>query len=246
MTAVTDLDPRRDLSLIRERLDLSLHRGEDVTEILQDLASRDALALADLVVGPRSRASSGLISAALEVIEVLEGAVSPAGLYRRLLDLAGGAGPDVLEVAASRHPAASWLVHLSRRVEGSEAGATHLRIAAGHPAFTAACWAHADAGHIRGLICAAALTGLPEPAAALAAVGEVEAAAEAGVRALERTPESPVVATLAAAWGPDLTPILRSAVGHLRTRDSAHALRNQCAGYPAVAALLNTVARGMV
>ena len=71
-------------------------------------------------------------------------------------------------------------------------------------------------------------------------------AAEAAVRTLERTPESPVVATMAASWGPDVTPILRSAVGHLRTRSSAHALRNQSAGYPAVAALLDTVARGMV
>jgi len=246
LSTVNDLDPRRDISLIRERLDLCLHRGEDVTEILEDLAQRDPLALADLVVGPRSQPSAGLISAALGVVETLEGAVSPNGLYRRLMDLAGSAAPDVLEIAAQRHPAASFVVQLSRQVEGAEAGRTHLRAAAGHPSFTAACWAHADAGHWAGLIAAAGETGLPEPAGALAAMGQIDRAAEATVRTLERTPDSPVVATLAAAWGPDITPILRAAVGHLRTRDAAHALRNQSAGYPEVAALLNTVARGMV
>lgn len=246
MSAVNDLDPRRDISLIRERLALALGDNEDVSEILEDLAQRDPLALADLVVGPRAQSSSGLVQAALKVIDVLEKAVSPTGLYRRLLDLAGSAAPDVLEVAAKRHPAASWVVQLSRRVEGAEAGRTHLKAAAGHPSFAAACWAHADAGHHVGLIAAAQETGLPEPAGALAALGQVDAAAEAAVRTLERTPESPVVATIAAAWGPDVSPILRAAVGHLRSRDAAHALRNQSAGYPAVAALLNTVARGMV
>ncbi len=246
MSAVTDLDPRRDISLIRERVSLALSQDKDVTEILQDLAERNPLALADLVVGPRATPSAGLVRAALSVIDALEQAVSPTGLYRRLLDLAGAAAPDVLQVAARRHPAASWVVQLSRRVEGEMAGRTHLKAAAGHPAFAAACWAHADAGHVAGLIGAASETGLPEPAAALAGVGLSDAAAQACVRTLERTPESPVVAMMAASWGPDVSPILRAAVGHLRTRDSAHALRTQSAGYPAVAALLNTVARGMV
>lgn len=246
MSAVNDLDPRRDIGLIRERMDLALHREEDVGAILQDLAERNPLALADLVVGPRAPASVGMVRAALQVIEVLEQAVSPAGLYRRLIDLAGPAAPQVLDIACQRHPAAGWLIQLSRRVEGTAAGRTHLAAAAGHPAFTAACWAHADAGHLAGLIAAAGETGLPDPAGALAAVGQLEAAAEAAVRTLERTPDSPVVATLAAAWGPDVRPILRAAVGHLRTRDAAHALRNQSAGYPEIAALLDTVARGMV
>jgi hypothetical protein len=246
VSAVHDLDPRRDIRLIRERLALALHRDEDVQAILEDLAQRAPLALADLIVGPRAQPSAGLARASLGVIDVLEGAVSAAGLYRRLLDLAGSAQGEVLTVAASRHPAASWMVSLSRRVEGEGAGRTHLLHAAGHPAFAAACWAHAEAGHRLGLIAASAETGLPEPCGALASVGDVHGAAEAGVRALERTPDSPVVATLAATWGPDIGPILKSAVGHLRTRPSATALRNQSMGYPAIAALLDTVARGMV
>jgi len=246
MSAVNDLDPRRDMSLIRERLAVALSREEDVEGILSDLAHRDPLALADLVMGPRAEVNATLVMAALGELDALEGAVSPNGLYRRLLDLAGTSAPRVLEMAAKRHPAASWLVGFSRRVEGAEAGRTHLLAAAGHPSFQAVCWAHADAGHAAGLIIAAGETGLADPVGALAAVGNVDGAAEATVRVLERTPDSPVVATLAAAWGPDVAPILRAAVGHLRTKDAANALRHQSGGYPAVAAMLTAVARGMV
>lgn len=245
MSAVAGLDPRRDMGLIRERLALQLSREEDISEILQDLARRDPVALADLVLGPQAQSEPVLIRTALEVVEAMEQAVAPNGLFRRLMDLAGSAAPEVLEVAARRHPAATWMVQLSRRAEGHEAGRTHLLAAAGHPAFTSACWAHAEAGHRRGLIATAATTGLPEPAAALAAVGDMDGAAEAAVRILEHTPNSPVVATLAAAWGPDVRPILQRAVSHLRTRGAAEAMRTQSTGYPQIAALLQNVARGM-
>ncbi len=246
MSVATGLDPRQDIALIRERLSLQLHQDEDIGATLSDLAKRDPIALADLVLGPRAQSEPSLIRASLTVVEAMEHAVAPNGLYRRLMDLAGSAAPEVLEVASRRHPAASWMVQLSRRVEGREAGHTHLLAAAGHPAFTAACWAHAEAGHRRGLIATAAATGLPEPAAALAALGDLDGAAEATVRVLEHTPESPVVATLAAAWGPDIRPILHRAVSHLRTRSSAEALRTQSTRYPKIAAMLQQVARGMV
>jgi hypothetical protein len=246
MSVATGLDPRQDIALIRERLSLQLSRQEDIDATLNDLAERDPVALADLILGPRASAEPRLIQAAMSVAEAMEQAVAPHGLYRRLMDLAGAAGPDVLEVAARRHPAATWMVQLSRRVEGREAGLTHLMAAAGHPAFTAACWAHAEAGHRRGLIATAAATGLGEPAAALAALGDLDGAAEATVRILDRKPESPVVATIAAAWGPDVRPILHRAVSHLRTRETAEALRTQSTRYPRIAAMLERVARGMV
>ena len=58
MSVATGLDPRRDLGLIRERLALQLKAREDITDTLRDLAERDAIALADLVVGPRARLSN--------------------------------------------------------------------------------------------------------------------------------------------------------------------------------------------
>jgi hypothetical protein len=246
MSVATGLDPRRDLGLIRERLALQLNAREDITDTLRDLAERDAIALADLVVGPRAQANATLIRAALTVVEVMETAIAPNGLYRRLMDLSEHAAPDVLEVASRRHPAASWMIQLSRQVEGQAAGQTHLCAAAGHPAFTAACWAHAEAGHRDGLVTTATTTGLPEPAAALAALGDLDGAAKAAVRALEHTPTSPVVATIAAAWGPDVRPVLRRSVSYLRTRAAAEALRAQASRYPDIAAMLERVARGMV
>lgn len=246
MSAIADLDPRRDMSLIRERLSLQLTRGEDVAPILADLAKRNPIALADLVVGPRAQHDAGLVRGALTVIEPLEHALPPNGLYRRLIELSEDTRMEVLQLAARRHPAASWLIEISRKVEGSSAGATHLLAAAGHPSFTAACWSHARAGHLPGLISVAGSTGLPEPAAALAVHGHFDACAVALIRTLERTPESPVVALIAAGWGPDLSPILRKATGHLRSRKAGLALYAQTKGYAQYSSLLDTVLRAMV
>ena len=80
MSAIADLDPRKDMSLIRERLSLQLTRGEDVAPLLADLAIRNPIALADLVVGPRAQHDTGLVRGALTVIEPLELALAPNGL----------------------------------------------------------------------------------------------------------------------------------------------------------------------
>ena len=77
------------------------------------------------------------------------------------------------------------------------------------------------------------------------AVGAIDAAAIATVRTLECSTESPVVATLAAVWGPDIRPIARKTIGHLRSRRVALALHAQLKGYPDIAALLDTVIRAM-
>ena len=87
--------------------------------------------------------------------------------------------------------------------------------------------------------------GRPEPAGALASVGAIDAAAQATVRTLECSTESPVVATLAAVWGPDIRPLARKTIGHLRSRRVALALHAQLKGYPDIAALLDTVIRAM-
>jgi hypothetical protein len=233
------------MQLIRERLSLALHEGHDVGPLFVDLAARNPLALADLVVGPKAQHDPALVRAALAVIGPLEKAVAPNGLYRRLAALSEDTQPEVLALAARRHPAASWMVELSRTVEGNRAGEVHLAAAAGHPAFAAMCWAHAQAGHHPGLVQTAARTGLPEPAAALASVGALDAAAVALIRTLDHTPQSPVIHTLAAAWGPDISPIIRRAIPHLCSRKECEVLLAQVHGYPQVAALLTTVLSAM-
>jgi len=246
MSAIADLDPRRDLGLIRERIEQQLKQGHDPSDTLRDLACRNPIALADLVIGPRAPQDPRWIQAALDSIEVLEEALPPNGLYRKLVALCPDLQTHVLEIAARRHPAAGWLIELSRNIEGQQAGCTHLVASAGHPSFTQNCWAHAAAGHLPGLITIATQTGLPEPAAAIVAHGHLEAGAIAIVRTIECAPDAPVVAMVAAAWGPDLTPVLRKTLPHLRSRNTAIALAQQSSGYGDFSSLMNTLIGAMV
>ena len=215
------LDTRRDLFQIRRDLGEMLRRDEPVEGLYLALAEHDLVALTDLVVGPQALRGAGAVKAALAVLPRLETAVSPAGLYRRLLDVDPGSGAEVLEVACRRHPTASWLVALSARVEGAAAGATHLRASADLPSLSWACQVHARAGHVRGLVAFAAASGRLEPVLTLLTSGPIEAAAEAAVRAIEAAPDAPVVETLAAVWGPDLDPLLCRMLPHLRSARTA-------------------------
>jgi hypothetical protein len=209
------------------------------------LAERDPVALAEVVCGPRAPGGAHAVRAALPHVALLERQLSARGLYPRLLDLAGEAAPDVVAAAAARHPAASWLVPLSRRAEAFAVGLTHLCAAANHPSFAAVCRAHAEAGHVDGLVFAAAETGRAEPAAALLAV-DVPASLRAASAALDRDPASPILAHLAAVWGPEPDKLIAALIPHLRSRASAEALRAQARHLPKTSLLLTAVLRGMV
>ena len=246
MSVIADLDPKRDLGLIRERIEVQLARNEDPGDTLRDLANRSPIALADMVIGPKAPKDPRWIERALDSIEQLEEAIAPNGLYRRLIQSCPSLQAEILVLAATRHPAASWLIETSRSVEGQQAGTIHLTASSDHPSFTQNCWAHAAAGHLPGLIAIASATGRPEPAAALASHNHIEAAAVAMLRAIERNPDAPVVAHIAAAWGPDITPLLHKTLPHLRSKNAAGSLRSQAEGYPAFCMPLDTIARAMV
>ena len=251
MSAVADLDPRRDMGLIRERIDHALATNGDLQPTLTDLATRNPIALAELVVGPKAPPDPQWVRTVLTVIDTLEealaaGGMATSGLYRRLVSLSPKTQELVLKTAAGRHPGASWLVALSREVEGRQAGEIHLLASATHPSFAQNCWAHAAAGHLPGLIAVAAQTGRPEAAAALTATGHLEAAGLAAVSTLRRKPESPVVAMMAAAWGPALEPVLHKTLCQLRSRAVAKALAKQVHGYPQFSVLLESIIRAMV
>ena len=246
MSAIADLDPRRDLNLIRERIEQQLNRGEDLGPTMHDLADRNPIALADMVIGPRAPSAIPWIRCALDSVDILEEAVAPNGLYRQLVKLCPTLQHEILAVAARRHPAASWLVELSRAVEGQTAGITHLRASIAHPSFTQNCWAHAAAGHLPGLIAFAEQTGKAEPAAALAAHHQLQASAVALLRALEHSADAPVIPLVAAAWGPDIRPILRMTLPHLRSKQVAMSLHRHCQGYADFSTLLETIIRAMV
>lgn len=239
---LSGFDPRRDLDALLTAVRAAGDRP--LSPLADALAASHPLVLADLACGPRSPGGSRVVRAALPHVEVLERALSPRGLYPRLAELAGEAAPEVLDVAARRHPAAAWLLPLSRRVEGPRAGVTHLLAARAHPAFAQGCRSHAEAGHREGLVAAAALTGRPEPAAALLA-HDVDAALRAAAAALDARPDTPVPAHLAAEWGPEPDLLFARLVPLLRSRAAAESLRGACAHQPRTRQLLDAVIPGM-
>ena len=246
MSVIEQLDPKRDMTLIRQRVEHLLNGGHDPGSTMADLASRNPVALADLVIGPKAISQIPWTRSALDHLDTLESTLAPTGLYRRLVSVCPNIGTEILYAGARRHPGASWLIELSRTVEGTDAGFIHLTSTSGHPSFTQNCWTHAAAGHLPGLLHAASETGRPEPAAALSVHGHLDAAALSILAALEKTPDTPVIAMVAAAWGPDIERILRKTVPHLRSRKVALSLQRHTQGYVEFSKLLATVVEAMV
>lgn len=244
---LTGFDPRVDLEPLLDAvrgLVADPEGGPGLAALLAALAEKHPMALAEVAAGGRAPGGEVLTRAILPHIAAVEKVLSPRGAYPRLAELGGEAASTVLVTAATRHPAASWLIPLSRRVEGDHAGATHLFAAQGHPGFAAACRAHAEAGHIEGLVLAAGATGRPEPAAALLHVAPDDAL-RAASRALDANPDCAILAWFAAVYGPEPDALFRRIVPHLRSRAAAVALRQRCAHFPGTYALLEIVIRGM-
>ena len=206
------LSPRTDVEALRGGLVARLQAGEGSEPLLIHLAESDPVALAELLMGPR--ADGRLVPLALKVAAVLEDALSPPALYRRLVDLTlrGGwneAARSVLEHVVFAHDDAPWVIALALRVEGREAGRTHLLSNPRHPRLGERCLAYARAGARAGLAGVAATLARPEPIAALAAVGDGEALEDACVAVLQAHPGAPIVPWLAACWSPDPEPLVR-------------------------------------
>ncbi|MSQ02923.1 MAG: hypothetical protein EXR71_13695 [Myxococcales bacterium] len=223
----------------------SAHQLADPAELFAMLATTAPIALVEVACGARAPGGAVHVRAALAHVEILERQLTPRGCYPRLAELGGEAAVDVLRVAAERHPAAGWLVKLSRKVEGPGAGRVHLIAASGRPSFAQSCVAHAEAGHIEGLVAAAEVTGRAEPAAALLPV-DANVAARAAALALNTDPHAQVVAHLAAAWSPEPDMLVARLVPHLRSRAAAEALLAQSRHLPHTMRLLRAVLPGLV
>lgn len=229
------LDPRRDLRYIRSALQARVEAGVDSTAVLRSLADRDPVAVAELLLGPRAISGAGMTRSSLGLVDVLEQALSPSALYRRLGDLAEDAGEEVLRVAVDRHPDAAWLVSLSARIEGPMAGRLHLFRVAERPSFMDVCEAYAAAGARAGLVEVAAVLGRIEPFCALAQVDDRDALIEAAVATLARRPDAPVVVWLAAVWGTELGSLLVEIVDRVSSRGALEAMRGPARRWPPVA-----------
>jgi hypothetical protein len=224
---------REALPLIRQHLQTQIDAGESPTEALGILAAREPIALGELVVGPKAIPGSAMVLSALSEVEVLEKSIAPKALYQRLIDLGPDAGIEVLEVAVRRHPEAPWLVALSTRVEGPDAGLRQLRAVADRPCFIALCEAYAQAGSTEALVRLAGNLPRLEPVLALARQGSIAIIARAAAALLCADPEQPVLAWIAAIRGPDLDELVLAMIPHMRSSSGLRSLRAQaraCAG----------------
>ncbi len=229
---LSGIDPRGDLDLVRDVAVRGAEAGWDLGPLFRALAEREPLALAEIAVGARAPGGPNAVRAALAVIDVLECHLPVGSLYRRLAVVAGEASAEVLEVAATRHPAASWLVALSDSVVGGVPGLVALRAAVPHPTFDRTCRAHAASGHLDALLEIARETGRAEPAAALLAADMVDLALQAAAAAMETDPGTALslAARLAGVWGPDPDALFVRLVQRLQSATAAYALQQAVRG----------------
>lgn len=249
------IDPKSDLELLRQFVAESVKADQDLGPFFAAIAARDPLALVELVTGPRTSAGPVLIRGALTVLDTLEQKVAPVGLYRRLLALSGDMALDVLKVAAERNPTASWLCALSDKSGEPEPGRIHLEATLGHPAFVNACWAHAQAGHLRALAGVAGSSRRPEPVAALLASGAEDLCFEVCVHLLntsadtEETGAPGSIVTrlapwIAGVWGPDLDAFFVRLVPRVRSRQAATGFMDAAQDWPRTQAFLKILLHG--
>ncbi|MEC8422606.1 MAG: hypothetical protein VX000_02450, partial [Myxococcota bacterium] len=209
-----------------------------IEAVLRALAERDRVALAELLVGPRARVDGGMTREALKVVDLLERAIAPSALYRRLADISADAHLDVLGTAVERHPDADWLVGLSARIEGPWAGLTHLRASANRASFQDVCRAYARRGARAALIRLVEESGASEPLVAFVEMDDRESLVAGAAALLGHHPDVPTVALLAALWGPVLDPLLKDVIESLETETALQALARQARAHPGAAARL--------
>jgi hypothetical protein len=200
---LSGVDPRTEMGLLRDAVLGGAHRGEDLRRFWAALGKLDPVACAELAAGPRAVPHRVAVEGALTVVDVLEQVVAPSGLYFRLADLAPEAGPTILETAARRHPAADWVVRLSRKYDPTP-GQIHLQVNAKGARFADACGACARGGLVQALGAVGEETGSPLPAVSLCRARRIEACVEVAARTLDTHPAAPVVQWLAAVYGPEM------------------------------------------
>lgn len=207
---LTGVEPRRDLERLLEAVRAGVER--DLTPFFEALARLDPVACVEIAAGPRAIAHPGAVGGALVAIDVLEKALRPMNLYPRLAELAPSLGPDLVELAARRHPDQDWVARLSRRFEVVP-GRTLLAVAG-------AVDLCARAGFERALAEYAEQTGSVQPAVALLRAGRLDAGLRVAAACLDRTPDAPVVPWLAAVYGPRVDRLL-AALGERVTTPAA-------------------------
>lgn len=226
------VDPRAELALLREALVAALDGGEGILGLVEALAARDPVACAELLLGPRAVPHPRVADAALAVSDALAPVLPPSALARRLVDLVPASLPEVRGWALDRHADAAWAWRLDRSERPPGLVALD-QLAAVDPV-----GAVARALEL-GLIGAVAARAAAGDRVALRALVEHDAP-EPGQRAvagwLDAGRSEPVVAWVAAWWGPDVEPWLAGVAPLLHTPEGRERLRAAAADCPTVVA----------
>lgn len=207
--------PRAELSLLRDAVVRALDEGEDVDRLIVALTRLDPVAGAELVAGARALPHAAVVRAALPVAVLLEDVLPPAGLYRRLADLAPATLPDLLTEAASRHLGAPWWWRLG-------AGAPDHALSLAAAADPDRAPHHALDHGYRDAVLARAARGDAPSLRALHDRASREVLLRALVQAFDAGIEAPVVPWFAAWHGPDVDPLF-TAVARRLTTDAGRA-----------------------
>ncbi|TVQ93821.1 MAG: hypothetical protein EA397_03455 [Deltaproteobacteria bacterium] len=217
---LSGVDPRSELGLLRDVLGRACREGQPVAPLVHALAVLDPVACADLVAGPRALSEPSVIRAALGVAEHLEPILPASSLYRRFLTLAPSERALVQRAALLRHPEAVWAWTL--RPGERPQGASALELALSDEGETA--YGKAVALGLFEAVAHRAGAGEQGALRALADGGEPSVLGAALAGWLDAGHPGPVVAWIAAWWGPQIEPILLEAARLIQSDSSLQRL----------------------
>lgn len=204
---LTGVDPRTELALLRDAVERACAQGRSVAPLIHALAGLDPVACVELVAGARALSEPPVIHAALAILDDLTPIMPAPALYRRLLVVAPELYLDIQRSAVLRYASESWAWTLKRSERPP--GATALGVLLGSSGDSA--FEHALAHGLVDAVLQRAAGGEIGALRALVAHGQAEPLATALSSWLESGHPGPVVAWIAAWWGPEIEPIIARA-----------------------------------
>jgi len=233
------LELPRDLSILRRDAEEAVATGQPLDALYEALAGEHPIALGELVYGPKALRGDMAVLASLKVLETLENNLQPKALYPRLVSLGQNTATTVLDAAIARHPNASWVTTLSKKLN-IVPGLQQLTDQVDSAGFAESCIEHAHRGHTEALLSLAA-QGHPEPSSALLLAGDSKSSIEAASLALRARPDADVIAWLSAAGGPHIDSFLCQLLPHLQSRKAVETLHQKSGPFPKTHALLRAI-----
>lgn len=208
-----------------------MRQGLPIQAAIEQLASEAPQALAELCIGDFAVGSGEFMALAFPFIPVMEAYVPEKALYLRLLALYPELEKPLFELAQSRHSKKDWLIDLIRRAQNPAllAEVHLLALDSGLQAFWLPLYIEQD---FMDGVWALAKQGDLRPVFMLLERHRFEEAAQAAAHVLDVTPDCGLIEVVAAKYGPQLGPWLKTVSAHFKRPLTAVALENVLKWYP--------------